>query len=243
MQLAFAAPRSAPPELSLQLGLAVDRFLQAARAKGLAISDSDRGVLGCLMGAAHDAKDRLATLGRRIMLLEALSLTDEHTGLLNRRGFERELRRLLAQARRHEEGGVIALVDLDDFRSIGDVYGEAGTDAVLAATGRALGALVRQTDVVARLDADRFAIALARCASGGAIARLAEIERALNALSVPFAGREITPGATLGVTCYDGTDQFDGLLERLDTAMTMRRRRPSTRRSQVLPVERGSAAE
>ena len=149
-------------ELGVNIGLLVDRFLQAARRTGLLISEDDRATLGDLLAAAADAQGLLAAQARRIALLETLSLTDELSGLLNRRGFEREMRRLIANARRYAESGVIAVLDLDDFKSINDVYGHAAGDAVLASFGRALSTMVRQTDLVARLGGDEFDALLQR---------------------------------------------------------------------------------
>lgn len=241
MQLAFAVKDAASP-LGLQLSQVVDRFLQSARGKGVLISESDRATLEALMTAASATEERLNNQARRIMLLEALSLTDELSGLLNRRGFEREMRRQLALARRHEEGGVIAMIDLDDFRSINDVYGPAGGDAVLGMVGRTLAGIVRETDVSAHIGADQFVIALGRCEPRGAIARVGAIERALNSLSVPFGGNRIPVSCNVGVTCYDQSDEFDSLMHRLDTAIEMRKRRRRQGPAAHMSISGGSAA-
>ncbi|MBM3482099.1 MAG: diguanylate cyclase [Alphaproteobacteria bacterium] len=241
MQLAFSVRETASP-LGLQLSQVVDRFLQSARGKGVLISDADRATLEALMSVASETEELLSNQARRIMLLETLSLTDELSGLLNRRGFEREMRRQLALARRHEEGGVIALIDLEDFRSINNVYGTAGGDAVLGAVGRTLAGLVRETDVSARIAADQFVIALGRCEPRGAIVRVGQIERGLNNISVPFGGYRVPVGCNVGVTCYDQCDEFDGLMHRLDTAIEMRKRHRRQGPAAHMSVKEGSAA-
>jgi len=242
MQLAFAV-KDAPSEFGVKLGVVLDRFLQAARVKGVMISEADRNALKALMSAAQNAEDHIVNQARRITLLETLSVTDELCGLFNRRGFEREMRRLLALSQRHEEGGVLALIDIDDFRSIGDVYGKAGGHAVLAMVGRTLAAQVRETDVAARVGSDQFVVALCRCNPRGAIGRIGAIERTLNALSVPYAGHRIPVTCTAGITCYDHNDTFDTLMQRLDTAMTMRKRHRREGVTAYIALGSGSAAE
>lgn len=243
-QLAFAAEQVPGDQLTLQVGLVVDRFLQAARRCGLLIDGDDRSSLEDLMAVAAKAENRLTTQARRIELLETLSLTDELTGLLNRRGFEREFKRLLASARRHDEGGMIALLDLDDFKSINDIHGHAGGDAVLAAVGQTLSQLVRETDLVARLGGDEFAVVFGRCATAGSVGRIGQLEAALNNLMVSYGAQRVPVHCSIGVTSFDYTDDFASLMKRVDTAMYMRKhRRRRVQASAPLPIGGFAAAE
>src|SRR3546814_2472994 len=63
----------------------------------------------------------------RSRYLESLSVTDEMTGLLNRRGFGLELSRALARARRQNESGLLVMCDLDNFKAINDTRSEEHT--------------------------------------------------------------------------------------------------------------------
>ena len=222
--------------LGVNIGLLVDRFLQAARRTGLLISEDDRSTLGDLLAAAADAEGLMAAQARRIALLETLSLTDELTGLMNRRGFEREMRRLLANARRHAERGVLAVMDIDDFKSINDVYGHAAGDAVLASCGRALNAMVRQTDLVVRLGGDEFALVLARSDMSGALARVKQIEQSLNNHIVPYAAHRIPVACSFGTAGFDGTGDFEVVLQRANNAMYAQKRKRRATRAQAQPT-------
>src|SRR3546814_19486078 len=95
-------------------------------------------LLDALRTAAAEAEQTLALQRARIRYLESLSVTDEMTGLLNRRGFGLELSRALARARRQNESGLLVMCDLDNFKAINDTYGHPAGDALLRAVGQAL---------------------------------------------------------------------------------------------------------
>src|SRR5882757_1482875 len=98
--------------------------------------EADRqGVLDWAMATVAEAEQRLATLQARIEYLESLSVTDELTGLLNRRGFLGQLDRTLATARRGGPHGVLMICDLDGFKAINDRYGHLVGDEVLCQIG------------------------------------------------------------------------------------------------------------
>src|SRR3546814_15652160 len=82
----------------------------------------------------------------------------EMTGLLNRRGFGLELSRALARARRQNESGLLVMCDLDNFKAINDTYGHPAGDAILRAVGKALKRNTRESDYVARVGGDEFAV-------------------------------------------------------------------------------------
>lgn len=88
------------------------------------------------------------------MLADALR--DPLTGVLNRRGFEREA---VEQIRSCSRGAVLYL-DLNHFKSVNDKYGHQAGDALLKAFGHRLGFCLRPEDVLGRLGGDEFAIVL-----------------------------------------------------------------------------------
>ncbi|MGH2667897.1 MAG: diguanylate cyclase, partial [bacterium] len=87
-----------------------------------------------------------------------LSLTDELTGLHNRRGFFTLAERQLKLSRRRGQGLVVVLADLDGLKLINDRFGHAEGDRALIATAQVLMATFRDVDIIARLGGDEFAI-------------------------------------------------------------------------------------
>jgi diguanylate cyclase (GGDEF)-like protein/PAS domain S-box-containing protein len=90
----------------------------------------------------------------RKMLADALS--DPLTGVLNRRGFEKEGKACV----RNCSSGAVLYLDLNGFKSINDRFGHQAGDALLKAFGHRLGFCLRPEDILGRLGGDEFAIVL-----------------------------------------------------------------------------------
>ncbi len=169
--------------------------------------------------AVLDAERRMVQQRDRIMYLERLTMTDELTGLLNRRGFQAQLRRALAAANRYEERGLLAYVDLDGFKPVNDTYGHAAGDEVLRQVARVLNDNVRDTDCVGRLGGDEFAILLTRTSPKDGVKRARWLEELVNTTVVDWQGRNIALRASFGFQRYGPKDDEHELLKRADSAM------------------------
>ncbi|MFC3652935.1 diguanylate cyclase domain-containing protein [Dyella humi] len=87
-----------------------------------------------------------------------LAHQDSLTGLANRRYFNERITGILQQARQRDVPVLLALVDIDNFKTINDTYGHATGDIVLAEVGCCLQRLVREGEVVARIGGDEFVV-------------------------------------------------------------------------------------
>jgi diguanylate cyclase (GGDEF)-like protein/PAS domain S-box-containing protein len=92
--------------------------------------------------------------------LERLSITDELTGLYNRRHMLRTLEEQIARAERYHETFSVIALDVDHFKQINDAWGHLVGDHVLIQFAGVLSARVRRTDVVARTGGEEFLILL-----------------------------------------------------------------------------------
>lgn len=120
----------------------------------------DRAELQARIGVGVRMVELQSALAARVQELDDLSLTDDLTGLRNRRGFitlaEQQLK--LARGRRSENQLLIVYADIDGLKQINDRYGhDEGSQAIIK-IARILKDSFRASDIVARLGGDEFTI-------------------------------------------------------------------------------------
>ena len=106
--------------------------------------------------AMTEAEKRIDRQQKRIKQLEKLSITDELTKLLNRRGFLAQLKRTLSSSKRSGVGGSLVMLDLDRFKNINDRYGHIAGDKLLQKVANSLKLRVRDSDAIGRLGGRRI---------------------------------------------------------------------------------------
>jgi diguanylate cyclase (GGDEF)-like protein/PAS domain S-box-containing protein len=90
--------------------------------------------------------------------LRTISLTDELTGVFNRRGFITLAEQQLRMAKRLKKGAFMLYADLDDLKLINDTYGHNEGSSVLVDVARTLKSTYRESDIVARIGGDEFVV-------------------------------------------------------------------------------------
>lgn len=182
--------------------------------------DADRWALITeMLGFAAEAEQQIAEQRDRISQLESLAMTDELTGVGNRRGLEDFLRRALANAERHGETGVVAFLDLDGFKQINDRFGHAVGDECLRTAARLLTANTRIGDYVARPGGDEFVVILTHCNATNGRARMRHLQRLLDGAVVHHQGEVIALKTSLGSVPYRNGTTSAGLLRAADSEM------------------------
>lgn len=133
---------------------------------------------------------------------------DPLTGLLNRRAFERDLRRELSRSARHNRRFTVVLVDVDSLKRINDEEGYSAGDQVLRSLSNALSASLRAGDAAYRIGGDEFVLLLTEV--GGRSAQTV----------VDRISESGAPGFAWGAAAYpdDGTDS-EGLLDAADAGL------------------------
>ena len=113
-----------------------------------------------LQSQLTDVETRLEEQSQQLETQLADSRLDALTSVSNRRAFEEELTRRLAEWRRRPAPISILLVDIDHFKKINQARGEAVGDAVLRDVARVLQAVLREMDFLARYGGEEFAVIL-----------------------------------------------------------------------------------
>jgi diguanylate cyclase (GGDEF)-like protein len=157
------------------------------------------------------AAEQLASeVTRRVAEAEHEARRDVLTGLPNRRAWEAALEAESARMHRHGRSSLVVVIDLDGLKEVNDAQGHLAGDLLLRQAAHAIGATVREEDVVARIGGDEFAV-LAVEAEGASLhtvtGRLrAALHEAGVAASVGAAAAE--PGSRL----VDAFHQADRLM-------------------------------
>ena len=150
--------------------------------------------------------------------LERRATTDDLTGLVNRREFERLADESLLAADRFSTGVCVMLIDLNGFKQINDTLGHEVGDRVLQSAAHRLRDAVRDTDAVGRWGGDEFVILLPGLQDGTAVRNSAErIGRQLG--GTPIVD-DVRVTAAIGAALFPRHgDTLDALVRAADVAM------------------------
>jgi diguanylate cyclase (GGDEF)-like protein len=159
----------------------------------------------------------------RILDLEARVDVDPLTDVLNRRSFERELKRSLAYVKRYGTSAALIYIDLDGFKPVNDRHGHGAGDAVLKAIAAALLRNVRASDVVARIGGDEFAVLLWNVDGANAAAKAGALEAAVYGTPVRWNASTLVVGGSAGVALLGALDTPADVIARADAAMYARK--------------------
>ncbi|MGQ0641319.1 MAG: sensor domain-containing diguanylate cyclase [Gemmatimonadaceae bacterium] len=167
-------------------------------------------------------RERTQQLENLARELEELSLTDQLTGLANRRAIDQKLAEEIQLAVRHSTPLSLLLLDVDHFKQYNDAFGHPAGDEVLRTVGKVLQSHSRATDCAARWGGEEFAVLLRHTGADGARVVAERMRQAVAA--VRWSNRAVTVSvgaATLGVTgSNDGA-----LLAEADKALYEAKRR------------------
>jgi diguanylate cyclase (GGDEF)-like protein len=148
------------------------------------------------------------------------AITDELTGLYNRRGFRALAEHQLRIARRSGADVLVLCVDLDGFKPINDRFGHAEGDRALCEIAGLLRTTVRETDLVGRVGGDEFALLVVDADEATEHAVVGRLRHALTFRNLGVS-RPYPLAVSLGAVRFDADRgaSLDELLERADAAL------------------------
>ncbi len=139
---------------------------------------------------------------------------DQLTDILNRRGFEKQVKKLIEQ---HQPFHLV-FIDLNKFKSINDTYGHLCGDQVLQVFAKRLTANIKQDDVSARLGGDEFCILLKHQDDSG---KLSDVDKYLDRLQVKLCETMSVCNLNLRVSSSMGVVSFPEQAQTLDQLLTI----------------------
>jgi diguanylate cyclase (GGDEF)-like protein len=134
--------------------------------------------------------------------LEYLARYDELTGHFNRSRLKEALDHALSYAQRYHTPGAYMVVGIDRLAAVNEAFGHAAADAVIVGVGQRLDRCLRASDVIGRLDGDRFGVVLAPCPEGDMHSAAERILRAVSQSAID------TPNGPIHVTVSVGGVPF-----------------------------------
>ncbi|HEX2182834.1 MAG TPA: GGDEF domain-containing protein [Rubrobacteraceae bacterium] len=203
----------APVYLTTQ---SVRDYLDSKRPPDLPTGFADE--VGRLMA---DVRNALENLDATIRTLEGLSITDPLTGLLNRREVEKRLAEDAARVRRGGTTLTLAVVDVNDFKSINDTHGHQAGDLCIKHVADVIRRNIRQSDWLARWGGDEFIIALhdtSPFAATGLVLQRIVSDLKDNPARLP-QGEDLALSITIGASRHSGEADLRELLSKADEAM------------------------
>ncbi|MHB8743901.1 MAG: GGDEF domain-containing protein [Sulfuricaulis sp.] len=192
------------------------------------------GGLEELITGQHSLDSKLHRTGGYLSLIKAdserlrdelnkvrlLSLTDEFTGLPNRRAFMRRLQDEISRAQRYGSPLALAMIDLDEFKAINDVHGHAAGDAILRCYSCEALTVLRHHDLVARYGGEEFAVLLPNTSQRGATAAITKVQARAREIKCEYQDKMFPlPTFSTGIALYSQSETYTDLIDRADRAL------------------------
>jgi diguanylate cyclase (GGDEF)-like protein len=179
-----------------------------------------------LLAEIDDLRAEVARLKARLAEVEGLADQDGLTPLLNRRAFMRELSRIRTFSQRYGSPASLIYFDVDALKAVNDRFGHAAGDAALKGIAERLTANVRESDIVARVGGDEFAVILVQADRFTAKAKAESLVAAIQAAPLELGAWSAPMKLSWGVAEVDPEKDPDAIVAEADAAMyAMKRRR------------------
>lgn len=152
--------------------------------------------------------------------LRCLSISDDLTGVYNRRYFIEQAEKELSKAKRYGNIFSIVLLDIDNFKSINDAYGHFGGDAVIKALALSCNQHLRSTDIFARYGGEEFVFLVPESDKSDMHFFAERVRQRLEKIGVNYHGEDIYFTVSLGVKTFDvSIDSLELMLKKADAAL------------------------
>jgi len=157
-----------------------------------------------------EAENKLRRANKR---LEELSITDDLTGIYNRRYFYEKLSEMTARAKRYKLSLSLLMFDVDHFKSYNDTRGHLAGNIVLEKVGRIVSEEIREVDWGFRYGGDEFTVILPETSKKDAVVVAERIRKAFERCKFDETALSI------GIAQYDLESDLDTLIKHADEAM------------------------
>lgn len=170
---------------------------------------------------ASELQSRDQQLQDALERMRAQAVTDELTGLFNRRHLWNVLEAELSRARRKKAPIAVMLFDIDHFKQLNDQWGHEAGDIVLQSLAQVVRRVVRGTDIVARHGGEEFVVVMPEAGEDVALLRARQLRSRVAEMNLSYRGNPLN-GITISIGVAISTDSSqsgDSLVREADSAM------------------------
>ena len=210
----FAAKQGRVNERMAMLGIADHEMTDAVR---LAVS--------ALLEKLDDTSRDLSRTKEKLSEMEQLVDVDCVAPIPNRRAFMRRLTWAITMHERYAHPSTILYFDINDFKSINDSHGHAAGDLAIRHISQLLTNAMRESDFLARIGGDEFAIIMYYANEEAARKRGDIISEKLKSTPFVFAGKQLHLSTSYGVYSVRNGDDAESCLAAADMSMYVDKRR------------------
>ncbi|RXJ83606.1 GGDEF domain-containing protein [Arcobacter sp. CECT 8985] len=159
---------------------------------------------------------KIKTLEEQLNKSKEESLKDHLTGVLTRRAYEYEAKKIENNFQRNDTQYAIVFIDIDHFKAINDTYGHGGGDMILSTFGKILSKYTRDSDVVGRYGGEEFLVLIHFNLKRELLKYLKRIKGIVNENSFVYKNEKIKITFSAGVTIRNDHTSYDSALQKAD---------------------------
>lgn len=166
-----------------------------------------------------EAKDTIETQANLMEARMVDALTDPLTGIANRRAWDHELQRRLAEWQRKRKPLSLVMLDVDHFKEFNDTHGHQAGDEVLKGVAAILSQAMRDMDLVARYGGEEFSVILPDTDLSSAALAAERLRCFVESAEFPFEGTVLKLTTSVGLAEVLPGEDLTGFLRRADDAL------------------------
>ncbi|HSH87449.1 MAG: diguanylate cyclase [Methylophilus sp.] len=168
---------------------------------------------------ANATQERMVKLQDELSQLSEVVRIDQLTGVLNRRGMDDAFSTEIARFHRSGELLSVALLDIDNFKSLNDQHGHGAGDSALKHLAAVIKRTVRPTDIVTRMGGEEFVVILPNTKLDEAVTTMSRLQRSLTKEYFLGNNQKLLITFSAGVALFQSEDDVSSILLRADQAM------------------------
>ncbi|MAD43283.1 MAG: GGDEF domain-containing protein [Arcobacter sp.] len=164
----------------------------------------------------QELEEKINSLEKELTKTKNESMKDDLTGLLTRRAYNDEIKKIESSYKRHNTQYAVVFFDLDFFKKVNDTYGHECGDVILSTFAKILGKNTRDHDIVGRYGGEEFVAIVHFNLNRELLQYLKRIKTIVNANNFRYKEHEIKVTFSAGVAVRSDHESYDAALQKAD---------------------------